>query len=37
VTDLLGDKIENKARLKALEARLLDAATGLPEGLKAVA
>jgi [protein-PII] uridylyltransferase len=37
VTDLLGDKIENKARLKALEARLLDAATGSPEGLKAVA
>jgi [protein-PII] uridylyltransferase len=37
VTDLLGDKIENKARLKALEARLLDAATGSPEALKAVA
>lgn len=28
VTDLLGGKIENAARLKAIEARLLDVATG---------
>jgi [protein-PII] uridylyltransferase len=28
VTDLFGGKIENKARLKSLEARLLEAATG---------
>jgi [protein-PII] uridylyltransferase len=37
VTDLLGSKIENKARLKALETRLLDAAIGSATGLKAVA
>ena len=29
VTDLLGGKIENKARLKALEKRLVDAAGGI--------
>jgi [protein-PII] uridylyltransferase len=37
VTDLLGSKIENKARLKALEAKLLEAATGIAGGLKEVA
>lgn len=38
VTDLLGGKIENKARLKALEGRLLDAASGLPpDNIQAVA
>jgi [protein-PII] uridylyltransferase len=31
VTDLFGGKIDNKARLKALEARLLDAAAGNTE------
>lgn len=30
VTDLLGTKIENKTRLKALEKRLLEAAAGTP-------
>lgn len=30
VTDLLGTKIENKTRLKALEKRLLEAAAGAP-------
>lgn len=30
VTDLIGTKIENKARLKALEKRLLEAAAGAP-------
>ena len=29
LTDLLGDKIANAARLKALERRLLDAAAGV--------
>jgi [protein-PII] uridylyltransferase len=28
MTDLFGGKIENKARLKTLESKLLDAATG---------
>jgi [protein-PII] uridylyltransferase len=28
MTDLFGGKIENKARLKTLENKLLDAATG---------
>lgn len=37
VTDLFGGKIENKARLKALESRLLEAATGTGHDLKAVA
>jgi [protein-PII] uridylyltransferase len=37
VTDLFGGKIENKARIKALEARLLEAATGTGPDLKAVA
>mgnify|MGYP000940184714 CR=1 FL=1 len=31
VTDLLGGKIENKGRLKALEKRLIDAAAGILE------
>ena len=35
VTDLIGDKIEAPARLKTLEARLLDAATG--EAVRAAA
>lgn len=30
VTDLFGGKIESKPRLKTLESRLLDAATGMP-------
>lgn len=33
VTDLFGGKIENKARLKSLEGRLLDAASGLPQDI----
>ena len=37
VTDLFGGKIENKARIKALESRLLEAATGTSPDLKAVA
>ncbi len=38
VTDLIGDKITAALRLKSLERRLLDAATGLSEaGLRAVA
>ncbi|RDV06093.1 [protein-PII] uridylyltransferase [Sphingorhabdus pulchriflava] len=37
VTDLFGGKIESKARLKALESRLLEAATGAGHGLKEVA
>lgn len=34
VTDLFGGKIENKSRLKSLEARMLDAAAGLPQELR---
>lgn len=37
VTDLFGGKIENKTRIKALESRLLEAATGTSPDLKAVA
>jgi [protein-PII] uridylyltransferase len=38
ITDLLGTKIENKIRLRSLEARLLDAASGIKqEPLKSVA
>jgi [protein-PII] uridylyltransferase len=38
ITDLIGGKIENKTRLRALEARLLEAASGLSsETLKSVA
>lgn len=37
VTDLFGGKIENRARLKALESRLLEAATGIITDQKAVA
>jgi [protein-PII] uridylyltransferase len=37
VTDLFGGKIENKARLKALESRLLEAATGANKDIKEVA
>lgn len=38
VTDLFGGKIENKSRLKALEARMLEAASGMTqENVQAVA
>ena len=37
VTDLFGGKIENKARLKSLESRLLEAATGSGHDLQVVA
>jgi [protein-PII] uridylyltransferase len=32
ITDLLGGKIESKTRLKAIEKRLIDAASGIAEG-----
>ena len=37
VTDLFGGKIENKSRIKTLEAKLVDAATGPVAGIKKVA
>ncbi len=37
VTDLLGGKIENKSRIKTLETKLVDAATGSVENIKKVA
>ncbi|MGL5837975.1 MAG: [protein-PII] uridylyltransferase [Sphingorhabdus sp.] len=37
ITDLFGGKIESKVRLKALETRLLEAATAIAEPAKAVA
>ena len=37
VTDLFGGKIENKSRIKTLEAKLVDAATGSVENIKKVA